>query len=109
MDLLVRARVGMILANSTLLIICVALGWRLLGLWPALVGGLLLALEPFLVAHSQVVHVDGLIGRLHERGDAGGRASSGGCGGSWGYLVLCGARERAWPCSPRRHRCSSGC
>ena len=34
------------------------LGWRLLGPGPALVGGTLLALEPFLVAHGRVVHLD---------------------------------------------------
>mgnify|MGYP000919707592 CR=1 FL=1 len=34
------------------------LGWRLLGAGPAVVGGLLLAFEPFLVAHARVTHLD---------------------------------------------------
>jgi 4-amino-4-deoxy-L-arabinose transferase-like glycosyltransferase len=60
MDLLVRARVAMVIVNTALLVAIVALAWRLLGFGPALLGGLVLALDPFLVAHGQVVHVDGL-------------------------------------------------
>ena len=36
------------------------LTWRLLGLGPALVGGTLLALDPFFLAHSQLLHIDAL-------------------------------------------------
>lgn len=89
MELLVRARLAMILVNSALLVTCVALGWRLFGIGPALVGGLLLALEPFMIAHSQVVHVDAL-----SAGFIAVAILAGGVfwwmGGGLGYLVLCG-------------------
>jgi hypothetical protein len=60
MELLVRARLAMILVNVVLLLAIVGLAARLLGLAPALIGGVILALDPFLVAHGQVVHVDSL-------------------------------------------------
>ena len=89
MDLMIRARRGMIVANALLLVGIVALAWRLIGLGPALLGGIVLALDPFLVAHTQVVHVDGLSAgfmtvAMLSAGVywwAGGRAR---------YLVLCG-------------------
>ena len=34
------------------------LAWRLFGPWPALLGGLLLALDPFFLAHSRLAHID---------------------------------------------------
>src|SRR5581483_5334772 len=34
------------------------LAWRLFGLWPAVLGGALLALDPFFLAHSRLVHID---------------------------------------------------
>src|SRR4051812_14448788 len=34
------------------------LAWRLFGPWPALLGGALLALDPFFLAHSRLVHID---------------------------------------------------
>ena len=60
MDLMVRARLAMVVVNAMLLVGIVALCWRLAGLGPAMLGGIVLALDPFLVAHTQVVHVDGL-------------------------------------------------
>jgi 4-amino-4-deoxy-L-arabinose transferase-like glycosyltransferase len=60
MDLLVRARLAMILVNVLLLLSIVLLAARLFGIGPAFVGGIVLALDPFLVAHGQVVHVDSL-------------------------------------------------
>lgn len=35
--------------------------WRAWGLWPALVGSLLLAFDPFQIAHSRLMHLDGLL------------------------------------------------
>jgi hypothetical protein len=89
MDLLIRARIGMILVNVSLLVGAVALAWRLFGFGPALLGGIIMALDPFLVAHTQVVHMDGLSAGLMTVAIlaagvywwAGGRP---------GYLVLCG-------------------
>ncbi len=34
------------------------MAWRLFGAWPALLGGSLLALDPFFLAHSRLVHID---------------------------------------------------
>jgi len=34
------------------------LTWRLFGLWPAALGGTLLALDPFFLAHARLVHID---------------------------------------------------
>ncbi len=35
--------------------------WRAWGLWPALGGSLLLAFDPFHIAHSRLMHLDGLL------------------------------------------------
>ncbi len=35
--------------------------WRAWGLWPALAGSLLLAFDPFQIAHSRLMHLDGLL------------------------------------------------
>ena len=89
MDLLIRARIGMILVNVSLLVGAVALAWRLFGWGPALLGGIIMALDPFLVAHTQVVHVDGLSTGLMTVA-----ILAAGVywwdGGRPGYLVLCG-------------------
>jgi 4-amino-4-deoxy-L-arabinose transferase-like glycosyltransferase len=89
MDLLIRARYSMIAVNSLLLIGIVVLAWRLVGLGPAFLGGVILALDPFVVAHTQVVHVDGL-----SAGFMTVAILSAGvywwAGGRTGYLVLCG-------------------
>ena len=34
------------------------LAWRLFGLWPAVLGGALVALDPFFLAHARLVHID---------------------------------------------------
>lgn len=60
MELLVRARLAFVAVNAALVVAIVALAWRLAGAGPALLGGVVLALDPFLIAHSQVVHLDGL-------------------------------------------------
>ncbi|HYU17148.1 MAG TPA: hypothetical protein VEQ11_00435 [Chloroflexota bacterium] len=57
-DALVAARRPFALLGAAGVAVVSLLGWRLLGAGPALVGGTLLALEPFLVAHAQVVHLD---------------------------------------------------
>ncbi|MGE3271433.1 MAG: glycosyltransferase family 39 protein, partial [Chloroflexota bacterium] len=89
MDLLVRARLAMILVNVVLVVGIVALMARLAGSWPAIVGGVILALDPFLVAHQQVVHVDGFSAGFMTVA----MLSAGVywlAGGRPGYLVLCG-------------------
>ena len=88
--LFLRARYAMIAANAALIVVIALLAWRLLGLGPALFGGLLMALDPFMVAHGQVVHVDALATSLMTVAVlAGGIFWLG--GGRWGYLALCSA------------------
>ncbi|MCC7370057.1 MAG: glycosyltransferase family 39 protein [Chloroflexi bacterium] len=89
MDLLVRARLAMILVNSLLLVGIVGLAARLLGLWPALIGGVILALDPFLAAHGQVVHVDGLSAGFMTLAMLAAGVYWWARGGI-GYLILCG-------------------
>jgi hypothetical protein len=89
MDFLIRARIAMIAVNSVLLLVIVGLASRLVGLWAALLGGGIQALDPFYVAHTQVVHVDGLsAGLMTVCMLAAG--SYWWAGGGRGYLVLCG-------------------
>ena len=66
------------------------LGWRLLGAGPALVGGVLLALEPFLVAHARVVHLDSLL-TIYTAISLLAALVFWQAGGGWGYLLLSGA------------------
>lgn len=83
-----RARYAMIAVNSALVVVIALLAWRLLGPGPAVLGGVLMALDPFMVAHGQVVHVDALAsGLMTVAVLAGGIYWLG--GGSWGYLAVC--------------------
>ena len=86
--LFLRARYAMIAANAALIVVISVLAWRLLGAGPAVIGGVLMALDPFMVAHGQVVHVDALAtGLMTVAVLAGGIFWLG--GGAWGYLALC--------------------
>ena len=66
------------------------LGWRLLGPGPAVVGGLLLAFEPFLVAHARVAHLDSGLTAYTAVAALSGLIFFA-AGGAWPYLVLSGA------------------
>jgi 4-amino-4-deoxy-L-arabinose transferase-like glycosyltransferase len=57
---LAEARHAHAVANAALVSIVALLTWRLLGKPAGLVAGLLLALDPFFVAHAQIVRMDGL-------------------------------------------------
>jgi Dolichyl-phosphate-mannose-protein mannosyltransferase len=61
---LVEARRAFALSSAALVALNALLTWRLFGLGPALVAGLLLALDPFLLAHSQLVHLDATLAGL---------------------------------------------
>ena len=50
-----------VLANTLVLLLAFGFGWRLFGLLPALLGFLLIALNPFHVAHSRILHLDGML------------------------------------------------
>ena len=58
MESLAAARRAFALANSLIVVVLALLFWRLVGPGPGLVAGLLLAADPFLIAHSQLVHLD---------------------------------------------------
>jgi 4-amino-4-deoxy-L-arabinose transferase-like glycosyltransferase len=60
MEGLLRARLAFVVANAALVAGIALLTWRLLGPGPAAFGGALMAFDPFLVAHGQVVHLDAL-------------------------------------------------
>ena len=63
-DGLVEARRAFALVGAALVALIGALLWRLFGPGPALAAGVLLALDPWLIAHSQLVHTDGLLAGL---------------------------------------------
>jgi 4-amino-4-deoxy-L-arabinose transferase-like glycosyltransferase len=90
MDLLVRARVAFVALNSALLVLIAALVWRLLGPGPATLAGGLMAFDPFLVAHSQVVHLDALSTGFITVAVLSGGVFWWGGGSRW-YLALCAA------------------
>jgi 4-amino-4-deoxy-L-arabinose transferase-like glycosyltransferase len=58
--LLAASRLLMALAITGLLVTTFWAARRLLGFWPALAGFLLIATDPFHIAHSRLLHLDGL-------------------------------------------------
>ena len=64
------------------------LAWRLFGAGPAVLGGGLLALDPFLLAHSRLVHVDAPLAIWTTLALLGGLAR--GLGGPWPTIALAG-------------------
>lgn len=63
-ELLSTARFFMILAHTIVLLLAFCFARRSLGPAPALVGLLFIALDPFHVGHSRVLHLDGLLSSL---------------------------------------------
>jgi 4-amino-4-deoxy-L-arabinose transferase-like glycosyltransferase len=61
-DLLVTSRQLMVLLNTALLAICFLYARKLFGNWPALVGFLLIAFDPFHSAITRLAHLDGPMG-----------------------------------------------
>lgn len=62
LEVLIAGRAFMVAFASIALLLSFWLAWRLLGFWPAWVGMLFVALEPFTIALTKVLHVDGLLG-----------------------------------------------
>jgi hypothetical protein len=60
-ELLAAGRFFMVLANTIALSLAFLFARRLLGLLPAFVGFLLIALDPFHTAHSRFLHLDALL------------------------------------------------
>jgi hypothetical protein len=63
-DGLVEARRSFALVGAALVAFITLLIWRLLGPGPALAAGLLMAFDPLMVAHAQLVHTDNLLASL---------------------------------------------
>jgi 4-amino-4-deoxy-L-arabinose transferase-like glycosyltransferase len=89
MDKLVRARLAFVVVNAGLVVAMAVLIWRLLGPGPVALVAPLLALDPFLLAHAQVVHLDALSAALMTVAVLAGAVFWWSNGGR-GYLVLCG-------------------
>ena len=60
-DALVRAKRAFALATAATVVAIALLAWRLFGPGPALIGGLLLALDPYSLAHSQLIMTDAML------------------------------------------------
>ena len=60
-EALVDARRAFALATALAVAGLAGLAWRLFGQAPALLGGVALALDPFFLAHSQLVHLDAVL------------------------------------------------
>jgi len=60
-DALVDARPGFALMTAALATLIAGLAWRLFGPLVGMLGGLLVALEPFYLAISQLVHMDAIL------------------------------------------------
>lgn len=58
---LVAGRRAVAVASALAIAVTGLLAWRLLGPGAALIGGALLALDPFYLAHSQLLHIDALL------------------------------------------------
>jgi 4-amino-4-deoxy-L-arabinose transferase-like glycosyltransferase len=89
MAALARARLGAAVLHSLLLAIIGLLIWRLSTPAAGLLGGAVLALDPFQVAHGQLLHVDGLLADLMAVSALAGLVYWWARGGL-GYLVLAG-------------------
>jgi hypothetical protein len=81
------ARRAVAVLTSALIALAVILAWRLLGIGPALAGGTLLVLDPYVVGMTRLLHVDALLAPLMTVSALAGllywtRAPR------WGYLLL---------------------
>ena len=89
MEGLATARGGFAVLGALGVAICAVLLWRLFGAWVGMVAGVMMALEPFLVANSQLVHVDGPLATFTSVAALAAIVRWWG-GGSWGYTVCAG-------------------
>ena len=65
LDLLRAGRIFMVLGNTLALVIGYLYARKLLGLLPALIGFLLIAFDPFHLALTRLLHLDGLLSSLY--------------------------------------------
>jgi hypothetical protein len=64
LEALFDARRALTLVSAGLTVILAFLAWRLFGPGPGVLAGMLLASEPFLVAHGKLLHTDALLAQL---------------------------------------------
>ncbi len=64
LDLLVAARAVLVLGHTLVLFLAFLYAIQLIGLWPAVVGFLFIAFDPFHLALTRVLHLDGLFSNL---------------------------------------------
>lgn len=64
LDLLAAGRMVMVWGNTLILALAFLYARRLLGTFPALLGFFLIALDPFHIAHTRLLHLDGLLSSL---------------------------------------------
>src|SRR6266508_2123430 len=83
------ARRGFPVITALAVVVMALLTWRLFGLGPGTLAGVLLGLEPFLLAHSVVAHLDGTLTAYMSVAALSGIVYWW-SGGSAGYLILCG-------------------
>ena len=88
-DALIAARRPFAILGALGVAVVTLLGWRLLGAGPALLGGLLLALEPFLIAHARVAHLDSTLA-FYTASSLLAALVFWLAGGHWAYLALSG-------------------
>jgi hypothetical protein len=60
-DILAAGRAALVLAITITLTASFWIAARLFGFWPALIGFSLIAFDPFHIAHSRLLHIDGLV------------------------------------------------
>lgn len=87
LEALSAARRAVAVLTSGLIAVAVVLAWRLLGSGPALTGGVLLVLDPYVIGMTRLLHVDALLAPLMTVSALAGlvywtRSSR------WGYLLL---------------------
>ncbi|MCC7372243.1 MAG: glycosyltransferase family 39 protein [Chloroflexi bacterium] len=93
-DALVASRRPFALVGALGVAATALLGWRLFGAGPGILGGLLLAFEPFLIAHARVTHLDSGLTTYATIAALSGIiyfTSPGAARGTWPYLLLSGA------------------
>jgi 4-amino-4-deoxy-L-arabinose transferase-like glycosyltransferase len=97
LEALVAARYPPLVANAAAQGVMVWLAWGLLGPGPAALGGLLMLLDPFLVAHSRLIHLDALLASFMGVAALASIAFWGGAersarqnASSWSYVVVAG-------------------
>jgi 4-amino-4-deoxy-L-arabinose transferase-like glycosyltransferase len=83
------ARAAIAVATSLLAVGVIFLAWRLLGPGPALLGGGLLLIDPYLIGMSRVLHPDALLGWLMAASALAGLIYFQ-AGGRWPYLLISG-------------------